>query len=495
TGNMAQELDEQLSKLWKNDWVDLRGLVTCATLHLFTSESPSIDCVSISLLGQGSYNTVYRLAFSDDTEVAASVCQYDESKFNPEAKRSEIATMKFVRESGLYPDVPVPKVLAWDFTFTNAARAPYVLMEVVPGVTTKLTKGISGDLDTDSLARDFALIKSLAKLQASLSKPVPFNQIGSLVTDVDGKFVLGPLMTMSQGTLGGPFKSIHDLWRLQLEGELMQALTEWGNLETDNSALTWFGVVCTPHMYAELFQFLSALIPHFEPPKSCRSLVLYHPDIALRNVLFDESSLSSSDSPRVTGVLDWAGAQILPAMFTAHYPLDLITDRDSPFTHPNRPREDWMTVPCDWTSTGDISDWPQTFCAVNVPYDNTPGVHRNIRQFYLRTHFSACYAEQLYAQRGIADLACATMFKDAPYYLKFDEVIGGGWQHWVKHRTWIRETYWRLRMAGHGSKGSEELVVGPNVYLEPAEAPVCDLGIFAEYPRPEENPTRKGETL
>ncbi|KAH0579365.1 hypothetical protein H2248_003504 [Termitomyces sp. 'cryptogamus'] len=489
---MSQELDEQISQLQENTyrWVDLHGLVTCATLHFPNTEFDGPRCVSISFLGEGSYNTVYKLAFSNGTEVAASISCYDEDRFNPDGKRSEISTMSFVRESGLYPDVPVPKVLAFDLTFTNPACAPYVLMEVVPGITVDLEDEESDNADATSklLARDLALVKALAKLQASLFKPVPFDEIGSLFTVTDGKYVVGPLMKMNQRSLDGPFKSIQDLWRLQLHDAMLFALQEWVNNETDNFPRKAFAQPpCTSQLFAELFQLLSSLIPHFQPPKSCMSLVLYHPDIALRNVLFDESSVSSNN-PKITGVIDWGGAQILPVMFTARYPGDLTTELHSPFTRLGNPEESWRTVPCDWTSTGDISKWPQGMRyppnGVPVPIDFGPQVRGKIRRFYLRAYFSACYAEQLHALHGIVDLACLTIFKDAPYYLKFHEVIGGGWKTWVEHETWIRETYWRLRMAGHGNKGSEDVVTGPNVYRESVEGPLCDLGISGEYPVP-----------
>ncbi|KAG5331649.1 hypothetical protein C0989_007735, partial [Termitomyces sp. Mn162] len=222
---MSQELDEQISQLKKYKWVDLHGLVTCATLHLSTPESDGPRCVSISLLGKGSFNTAYKLVFSNDTEVAASISCYDKDNFNPEAKRSEISTMSFVRESGLYPDVPVPKVLAFDLTFTNPACAPYVLMEVVPGVTVELEDNKPNDADATSKshARELALVKALANLQASLSKPVPFDKIGSIATDTDGKYVVGPLMEMDQECWDGPFESIQDFWRLQLQEAMLFA--------------------------------------------------------------------------------------------------------------------------------------------------------------------------------------------------------------------------------------------------------------------------------
>ncbi|KNZ76278.1 hypothetical protein J132_10952 [Termitomyces sp. J132] len=486
---MSQELDEQISQLQKNDWVDLHGLITCATRHFINTEADGLRCVAISLLGWGSFNTAYKLVFSNDTEVAASISCYDKDNFNPEAKRSEISTMSFARESGLYPDVPVPKVLAFDLTFTNPACAPYVLMEVVPGVTVELEDNKPNDADATSKlhARELALVKALANLQASLSKPVPFDKIGSIATDTDGKYVVGPLMEMDQECWDGPFESIQDFWRLQLQEAMLFALKEWVNIETDSfprDPEDSCQPPCTPQLFAELFQLLSSLIPHFQPPKSCLPLVLHHPDIAFRNVLFDETSVSS-DNPKITGVIDWGGAQILPLMFTARYPGDLMTELHSPFTRLGNPKESWRTVPCDWTSTGDILEWPEVWRRPGEPYDFGPRLRGKIRRFYLRTYFSACYAEQLHALHGVVDLACATMFKDAPYYLKFHEVIRGGWKSWARHETWIRETYWRLRMSGHGNKGLEEVIIGPNVYRESVEGPLCDLEIPGEYPVPQ----------
>lgn len=76
---------------------------------------------------------------------------------------------------------------------------------------------------------------------------------------------------------------------------------------------------CTPKRVAELIQLLSSLIPQFELLKAYTSLHLFHPDLAFRNILFDPSSLAAG-AAKITGVIDWGGAQILPLMLTAVYP-------------------------------------------------------------------------------------------------------------------------------------------------------------------------------
>lgn len=394
---MAHDLAEQISKLRKKKWVNLQGLIDCSTAYLSGAGS-SPSCLFISLLGRGSYNSVYRLVFSDGTQLAASISNHDEEDFNAQAKQSEIETMKFVRESGLYPDIPIPKVHAWDTTFNNPAGAPYVLMDVVQGenlVGLRDDNGLHG-LDTLPHAQQLSIVKTLAKLKASLSKPVPLDEIGSITANAPGGgHSVGPLMTLTQERLGGPFKSAHELWRSRLEHGILHAVQEWCNLENDQLSTSLSEPNCTPQTFAELFQLLSSLIPHFMIPRTYSPLVLHHPDLALRNIFFDKESLSS-DQPKITGVIDWGGAQILPLILTAQYPDDLMTTADDPFPRPGYPDENWRSVPSDWTSIGDTTQWPQAFHSPDNPVDYTPHVSAMVRRFYLRTYFSACYAEQLH---------------------------------------------------------------------------------------------------
>ncbi|GJJ09050.1 hypothetical protein Clacol_003272 [Clathrus columnatus] len=459
----------------------LKRLIDCSVAHLSRPGS-SQSCLSISLLGRGSYNTVYRLTFSDGTQLAASIANHDDEDFNAQAKQSEIETMKFVRESGLYPDIPIPKVHAWDTTFNNPAGAPYVLMDVVQGETLEGLKDDNGlhGLDTLPHIQQLSIVKTLAKLKASLSKPVPFDKIGSIAANSakDGYFV-GPLITFTQECLGGPFKSAHELWRSRLEHGILHAIEEWCKLENDQLSTSLSEPNCTPQTFAELFQLLSSLITHFMLPQSYDLLVLHHPDLALRNIFFDKKSFSSNQ-PKITGVIDWGGAQILPLMLTARYPDDLMTTTDEPFSRSGYSDESWHSVPSDWTSIGDVTQWPQVFRGPGDPVDYTPRVSAMVRRFYLRTYFSACYAEQIHLLQKDASLYHATLFADAPYYLKFHETICGGWTSWVEHASWIRETYWRLRTLPGQGAGEESLVIGPNVYRGSIVPVVRDLGIFEE---------------
>ncbi|OJA21419.1 hypothetical protein AZE42_10341 [Rhizopogon vesiculosus] len=466
------KFEEQISTLRKSCWVNLSGLVDCATTRL---SKPA--CQSIQLLGHGSYNNVYKLVFADGSEIAASVPVHDDEDFDPQAKLSEIATMQFVRTSGLYPDIVVPEVYAWDVTFTNPVGAPYVFMDFIHGrQLDDLNNDAAGLWGLSAMPEEqqLVVVKALAKLQSALSAPVSFDKIGSITRDDEGKFVVGPLFTLSQQNLGGPYQSLTDLWRAQLDIEILLALKEWSRLETDQLSRSLSEPKCTPQKFSELLQLLSSLIPHFVPPTPYLPLTLHHPDLALRNVFFDPN-----DDTKIVGLIDWGGAQILPLMLTAEFPGDLSSTGGDPCEREEIPDENWNTIPHDWTSFGDTSKWPEIFQREDKPVDLTIRASVMIKRYYLRQYFGACFTQENHEKYGDYNPSRAMLFAHAPYYHKFHEAITGGWTAWVDHAEWIRETYWRLNAMNQDSRGSV-LIVGPNVYRNNMEKSVCDLSIFEE---------------
>ena len=102
-----------------------------------------------------------------------------------------------------------------------------------------------------------------------------------------------------------------------------------------------------------------------------------------------------------------------------------------------------------------------------------------IKQYYLRQHFGACYAQENHDRYGDYNLGRAMLFAHAQYYLKFHEIMKHGWIAWVIHAKWIRETYWRIN-AGKQDLRGPALIVGPNVYRSSMETSVFDLSIFEE---------------
>ncbi|KAG2127106.1 hypothetical protein DEU56DRAFT_821039 [Suillus clintonianus] len=91
--------------------------------------------------------------------------------------------MQFVRASGSYPDILIPQVHAWDVSFSNPAGEPYVLMDIAHGRkldNLTLDNNNLRGLDGMSEVQQLAVIKTLAKLQSTLSAPLLFDKIGSI---------------------------------------------------------------------------------------------------------------------------------------------------------------------------------------------------------------------------------------------------------------------------------------------------------------------------
>jgi len=279
------------------------------------------------------------------------------------------------------------------------------------------------------------------------------------------------LINIQNRIFGGPYRDISDLWYGVLEREVTKALKEWDNLVSDAIPDSYYNG--TPQKFGELLQILSALIPYFTPPSSHLPLVLHHPDLALRNILFDEKDLT-----KPTAIIDWGGAQILPLFFTAHFPDDLMSTADVPFERQDNPLdEDWHTVPHDWTALGDTSSWPEAFRAENDPIDQVAIGSTMVRRYYLRQYFGACFSRQMDKLHGDMDLSHVSVFRNAPYYLKFHEVIIGGSDGWFRHEKWILETFRRLNILG---PPAGKILVGPNVYTTSAEELTYELGFLEQ---------------
>lgn len=453
-------------------------------------------CSSISILGQGTFNIVYKVVFSDGTEVAISIPEGDAHPFNPAMKLSEIATMAFVRESGLYPDVPVPQVYAYDITSANSAGTPYTIMELMKGRQLAELHAVRDDCyltgwDSMSLDDQMVVVQSMARLQASLSQPVPFESIGCL-TFSEGGTVVGPLFvgwdTFREAPYqGGPFKSLHDVWISFLSNEFRRAVLEWQTLETEQIAKHPHEPKSTPHEFVELFKLFFALIPQFAPPDLHLPLALHHPDLALRNILFDDNDLS-----KVTGLLDWSGSQIFPMILCAHRPDDLHSIHDDPVSRPGDPYEDWSTVPHNWVDIRKGPIWPIWLDADGIysPTNFRVRGMATIRRFYLRGWFDSWFLARALDLGTIErTFPVASLFDEATFYLKFHEVLTGGWVSWVRHSAWIRETFRRVQR--FGARGGA-IVVGPNVYMASVRRPkTLNLALLEERRSGDDMPHRR----
>lgn len=276
--------------------------------------------------GRGSHNSLYQLKFSDSTVCAASISNAPPKYFYPQIKLSEIATMQYLLQSPRYT-IPIPEVYGWDLTFDNPVGAPYVLREVVIG------KNMAEDGRFYRLQSQdkMKVIRELALVQAELSKPSEFTNIGSIYHRGKDKseFYVGELISAACGEdfpeedegvvpSKGPYSSLPELWQARLERETLLAIRNWSSLSSDPSITSLSPPSKTdPQQFGEVMQLLSGLTSLFTPPQELATLCIHHSDLAIRNVLFDEKTL------KITGVIDWEFAAVVPLVITGRFPNDL----------------------------------------------------------------------------------------------------------------------------------------------------------------------------
>ncbi|KAG0699517.1 hypothetical protein DFH29DRAFT_45568 [Suillus ampliporus] len=208
-------------------------------------------------------------------------------------------------------------------------------------------------------------------------------------------------------------------------------MREWTRLETDQLSQSLSEPKCTPQKFSGLFYLLSSLIPHFVPPSSYLPLVLHHPDLALRNVFF-----YPTDNTKIVGLVDWDGAQILPLVLTAKFPDDLNSTGEDPVRDKGSPlREGTSTVSHDLASFSNTSKCPKVFRGTN---DQVDSYERCVQAVLPPPALWRMFAQENHDRYCDYDPGRAMSFAHALYYLKFHEIMTGGWTAWVDHAEWIR---------------------------------------------------------
>ncbi|PWW78681.1 hypothetical protein C7212DRAFT_21870, partial [Tuber magnatum] len=174
------------------------------------------------------------------------------------------------------------------------------------------------------------VIRELALVQAELSKPSEFTDIGSLYHrgKDTSEFYVGELISAACGEdfpeqdeeavpSKGPYSSLPELWQARLERETLLAIRNWSSLSSDSSINSSSPSKANPQQFGEVLQLLSGLTNLFTPPQELATLCIHHSDLAIRNVLFDEKTL------KITGVIDWEFAAVVPLVITGRFPNDL----------------------------------------------------------------------------------------------------------------------------------------------------------------------------
>ncbi|KAJ7210392.1 hypothetical protein GGX14DRAFT_542955 [Mycena pura] len=437
----------------KNANVYIPGLVSIARAALSGpfEENASL-AASISILAAGAFNKVFLLSFpaSGSSDVATNIVAripWDDGTARHAARlRSQLASIMFARSifapkaSAQLLDhaegdiAAVPRVLGFSVDASNAAKAPYMLLEHCKGVHLG-----PSEWDQCSWKEKAHVVSLVARTWAKMAKPIDvtgnksLEGMGSLdfslgAASVEGPLVFKvvPMLSPQNGLMSGQEEpaQIHlriiDLWRNRVEQELKVIDERWPEGAESTVVYEGYGSddpsrhLSDLQLLGDQLRRLIAQADDFSTVRLGSGVSLLHQDFSFwRNMLF------SSDKMQVTGVLDWDDAIVVPRFLLARYPEEL--------THQAR----WRIDPTDvWAVPVDVEE------------EEVGMVEAAIEETRLRAEFRSEVTKQ--------DPELGAMFEDEALQSlrNLHEVILGGWEEWLVRSHWIAgETEKQIREA------------------------------------------------
>ncbi|KAF7794383.1 hypothetical protein EIP86_005517 [Pleurotus ostreatoroseus] len=302
----------------------------CRLAAQSVSRSPQ-DIDTFVKLAEGGFNRTFLITMRDGFKMVARI-PYPVTVPKFYAFASEVATMRFLRASGL----PVPEVYDYSPSPDNAARTEYIFMQFIRG--TKLS-----DILLDLQKPDIdSVLRQLVQLESRMMS-IPFPAGGSIYYTKDLKKMAGSTSTPldNDAFCIGPDVRLH-MWY----GRRSQLHVNRGPYESPEVTL----VAAARKELAYLEQFGRPLLPfqrerreayeYKEQPSSdhiknlerylliAPSLVpknialqhfrIRHPDLQPSNIIVSKSS--DSNHLEITGLIDWQHASILPFLLIAGIP-------------------------------------------------------------------------------------------------------------------------------------------------------------------------------
>ncbi|KAJ7135418.1 protein kinase subdomain-containing protein PKL/CAK/Fmp29 [Mycena crocata] len=291
----------------------------------------SQDIDTFVKLAEGGFNRTFLITMHGGFEMVARI-PYSVTVPKYYAIASEVATMRFLRSSGL----PVPEVYDYSPSSDNAAKTEYIFMEFIIG--TKLS-----DVWLKLAVADIvSVLRQLAQLESHMMS-IPFPAGGSLYYTKDLEKVAGTtgIQLNDECFCVGPDARLH-MWY----GRRSQLDVDRKPYENTEAAL----VAAARKELAYLDQFGRPLLPfqrerresyewkEQSPSDHAKNLERYllmasslvsknsaldyfrirHPDLQPSNVIV---SMPDSDNPlKIVGLLDWQHASILPLFLLAGIP-------------------------------------------------------------------------------------------------------------------------------------------------------------------------------
>ncbi|EGE04025.1 phosphotransferase enzyme family protein [Trichophyton equinum CBS 127.97] len=326
TGRWLWREKEQLFERYRKFSVGELQAITARTLG-------SQACVSISKIGEGNFNKVFRLVM-DDGAVAIARIPHPNAGPPRYTTMSEVATMEFVRSM---LKIPVPKVLAWSSCSDNSVGAEYIIMEEAKGTQ------LSQMWDEMKLHDRSEIIDDIVSIEQKLLS-VTFGWYGSLYfakdafpgcqpADISGdiaqgikdevrkQFVIGPttrrefwekeraLMNLDRG----PWKSASGY----VESIAHREIAWISQYARRDSIMSGYprgkGSQKSPQDHIALLEKYLSVVSRLLPDDT--ELVrpaLWHPDIHDGNIFIQDGRISS--------LIDWQSVCIAPLLLQARTP-------------------------------------------------------------------------------------------------------------------------------------------------------------------------------
>jgi aminoglycoside phosphotransferase len=413
------------SKFKKNVGIIVPELLHAAAHAL---EKPISPLPSIRTFAHGGFAKIFLITFADATELI--VRAPFPRDYSAPRMRSEVATMLFARE---HLGLPAPRLFAWALTPQNAAGAPYLIMERLPGVQ------ISEKMWFTELARrdKKRVLERVAELHARLVKPLPFEEVGNLyLSDIEQvqprvdhnvpteRFYVGPAIRSQKYTderedVSAPtkaFRNVLDYWKELADLEFQAGRARWARQadpyivpEEDAGAALNYRPQTTAD-FADTFRNLSAILGAYRTPPESSSLCLWHNDFAFRNILIDSTTLA------ITGMLDWEDVSVVPVVLASRCPDEL--------EQTNKDFRGWSFFPDEWLAFQPREDDPHhgEEC-IDATWD--------------RWYYSSRVA--LHDSRFSARL-----WRGSERSLKLQELLARGWFFWLERQEWLAEAAGRL---------------------------------------------------
>ena len=298
-------------------------------------------------LAEGGFNRTFLITMHDGFEMVARI-PYPITVPKFYAIASEVATMRFLRSSGL----PVPEVYDYSPSSDNAAKTEYIFMEFMKG--TKLSD-VWLELEEPDIV---SVLRQLAQLESRMMS-IPFPAGGSLyytndlekvagrtgIPLIDGRFCVGPDVRLhmwygrrSQLDVDrGPCTPLSDFSFV----ELIETIDESAEAALEAAArkelayLEQFGRPVLPFQrerreaygYKEqppsdhiknLERYLLVASSFVPKNPALHHFRIRHPDLQPSNIIVSRSS--DSNQLKIVGLLDWQHASILPAFLLAGIP-------------------------------------------------------------------------------------------------------------------------------------------------------------------------------